>query len=83
MKMKLRFCPYHRYQLMSISFQYEKIAFNLNRIKIDLDDEEVLIQMESTMAQMIHQPIRLHAKGCFDINYRTLMEVINGDWRIL
>lgn len=58
-----------------ILFQYRNIIFRLNSMKIDLNDEKFLDEMESTSLQLMRQPIVLHAKGCFEINYTTLVEV--------
>lgn len=49
--------------------------YHMNRIEIDLDDVELLVQMECTSLQLMRQPIVLHAKGFFDIDYRTLTKV--------
>lgn len=47
----------------------------MNRIEIDLDDDEFLVQIECTTLQLMRQPIVLQAKGCFVIDYNTLMKV--------
>lgn len=55
--------------------QYQNIIFHMNRIEVDLDDEALLVQVECTSLQLIHQPIVLHAKGFFVIDYSTLLKV--------
>lgn len=47
----------------------------MNRIEIDLTDEELAVQVECTSLQLMRQPIILHAKGFFVIDYNTLMKV--------
>lgn len=55
--------------------QYQNIIHHLNRIEIDLDDNEFLVQIECSSLQLMRQPIVLHAKGCFVIDYDTLTKV--------
>lgn len=47
----------------------------MNRIEIDLDDSEFLVQVEFTSLQMMRQPIVLHAKGLFAIDYSAMIRV--------
>lgn len=49
--------------------------YHMNRIDIDLDDDELLVQVECTALQLIRQPIVLHAMGFFVIDYSTLIRV--------
>lgn len=58
----------------SFIFQYQNIMFHLNRIKTELNDP-LLVQIECTSLQWMHQPIVFHAKGYFELNYETLMKV--------
>lgn len=41
----------------------------MNRIQIDLDDVELLVQVECTSLQLMRQPIVLHAKGFFVVEH--------------
>lgn len=50
----------------------------MNRIEVDLDDDELLVQIECTSLQLMLQPIVLHAKGCFVIDYKTMLNVLGG-----
>lgn len=58
--------------------QYQNIVYHMNRIEVDLDDGELLVQIECTSLQLMLQPIVLHAKGCFVIDYKTMLNVLGG-----
>lgn len=55
----------------------------MNRIEFDLDDEELLVQVECTSLQLMRQPIVLHAKGFFVIDFNTLMKVCSIAWNAM
>lgn len=55
--------------------QYQNVVYHINRIRVNLEHEEQLVQVECTSLQLMRQSIELHAKGFFVIDYNTLLRV--------
>lgn len=64
-----------QYLVLYFLCQYRNVVYHMNRIEVNLEREEQLVQVECTSLQMMRQSIELHAKGFFVIDYNTLLKL--------
>lgn len=59
--------------------QMKNIYFHLSMVDFSVTDSEIWMQVETTEQHLMHHSILLHAKGLFEINNGTFLQVKQVD----